>query len=453
MLEFLVEWHDAPGVDHRVLACTWCRLTIQAGGSLASRLYDRRTKGSRDGVYGSAFPLCRWLVENYWFLTSEPYKSAARYGSRDLARSASDRAWVKRHSLLAAREGGALPDLTMYRDGDMVTAHWLKDGGDNTNEHIRFVGEGSVRLRPEVVRGAIARFVEAVLDRVSDLNDDEVLELREDWEEIQGLTEEDRHIFECAARLGVDARFEDELSPEHENLLRTNLPLWGKDVADDLLSSSTIGHFSGDASWIEEARALAGNEATERQSSAKHSPLALKYQKTAHLMGHAYAVDFRNSMDIPNVIRDMENFVRDLGWAETPFKVTNSSPSSVIRGFLGYSEGDAPVLVAPVNSENTVQERFLLARSLYMCSCSGSGKPRLVTDSHTWDQRASRAFAAEILAPAEGLRDKIRSPKASPLDVQHLAEDFGVSTEVIRHQMENYDVAIVGKTPSSDALW
>jgi len=355
--------------------------------------------------------------------------------------------------LLAAREGGALPDLTLYRDGDRVTARWLKDGGDNANEHIRFVEEGSVRLPPEDVRGAITRFVKAVLDRVSGLSDDEVLQLREDWEEIQGLTEEDRRIFEWGARLGVDARFEDELSPEHEDLLRANLPRWGKDIADDLLSSSTIKHFGADASWIEEARALAGNDVVERRSSAKRSLPALAPKGKAHLMGHAHAVDFRKSMDIPNVITDMEDFVRDLGWAESPFKVAKSSPSSLIRGFLGYSKGDAPVLVAHGDSEDTPTGRFLLARSLYMRICSESGKPRLVTDSHVWDQRASRAFAAEILAPAEGLRGKVRSGKASLLDVRHLAEDFGVSTEVVRHQLENYNVATVEGTPSSDALW
>ena len=36
MIRFRVEWQDAPGVKDMVLARTWCRLTIEADGRLAS---------------------------------------------------------------------------------------------------------------------------------------------------------------------------------------------------------------------------------------------------------------------------------------------------------------------------------------------------------------------------------------------------------------------------------
>ena len=106
MIEFRIEWQEAAGVRDRVLARTWCRLAIEADGQVVTRAIDSRARSVRDGVYGLAFPLCCWIVENWWFLQHEAYRFRRPCGSRDLARNNHDRAWVRRHSLLAAREGG-----------------------------------------------------------------------------------------------------------------------------------------------------------------------------------------------------------------------------------------------------------------------------------------------------------------------------------------------------------
>ena len=146
MIDFHIEWKDAPGVRDPVLSRTWCALTIRIQGEPVTRVFDRRTKGWRNSVHGSVFPLCNWIVDNLWFLLYEPYRWAVPYGSRDLARNDVDRPWVHRHSLLAAREGGALPDLTFFRDGDAVLLRWLKDGGDASHPFLRFVQEGQAHL-------------------------------------------------------------------------------------------------------------------------------------------------------------------------------------------------------------------------------------------------------------------------------------------------------------------
>src|SRR6266700_401040 len=48
--------------------------------------------------------------------------------------------------------------------------------------------------------------------------------------------------------------------------------------------------------------------------------------------------------------------------------------------------------------------RFLLARALFLSPDATSRKPpRLLTRSNSWAQRASRAFPAELLVPADEL--------------------------------------------------
>ena len=108
MIRFRVEWQDAPGVRDTVLARTWCRLAIEAGGRLVTECLDDRSRSLRGGIYGSVFPLSQWIVENWWFLLNESYRFLAAYGSRDLARTSGDGAWIQRHRM---RSRSSLPVL------------------------------------------------------------------------------------------------------------------------------------------------------------------------------------------------------------------------------------------------------------------------------------------------------------------------------------------------------
>ena len=53
------------------------------------------------------------------------------------------------------------------------------------------------------------------------------------------------------------------------------------------------------------------------------------------------------------------------------------------------------------------------------------------------EQRASRAFAAEFLAPAAGLSWHI-GERVSHSEVDHLAEHYEVGPSVIVHQIQNH---------------
>jgi Zn-dependent peptidase ImmA (M78 family) len=63
----------------------------------------------------------------------------------------------------------------------------------------------------------------------------------------------------------------------------------------------------------------------------------------------------------------------------------------------------------------------------------------LITKSYTDLQKVGRAFAAELLAPAEGIRNKLPLPPSEAVqeDLGFVAEHFGVSPILIEHQLEN----------------
>ena len=68
----------------------------------------------------------------------------------------------------------------------------------------------------------------------------------------------------------------------------------------------------------------------------------------------------------------------------------------------------------------------------------------MILSSLATDRQArSRAFAAELLAPAESLRRRLGSTLVEPEQVDELGHEYGVSTEVIRRQIENHGLATV----------
>ena len=450
MIDFDVDWQEAPGVTDAVLARTWCRLTIRVNGQPVTRVMDRRTNGWRNGVFGSAFPLCCWIVDNFWFLLFEPYRWSKPYGSRDLARDYEARLWVQRHSLLAAREGGALPDLSLYADGDAVVARWLRDGGDAPHPFLRFVRDGFARLEPESVQEGIGRFVELVLDRVADLDHPDVGHLREDWVEFRNLTTEDRELCTWSARLGRNSYYQDDLSGALASLLRSEIPDMGDGLARDLLEASTADGVAQDIEWITRAHAIAQRATCGRSKAGLSGPWPVTKEQTAHQTGYGHAASIRDGIGIPCApLHDLSGIMRRVGWADTPIMTTRDAPaSSLVDAVLDYGRDGAPV-VASHRDERPSSERFLLARSLFMWNQSNAGQRRLVTESHTWDQRASRAFAAELLAPAEALSARIGSSLVTSAEIEGLAEEFNVGTKVIMHQIDNHAIATLETSRAS----
>ena len=457
MIDFDIGWKEAPGVRDPVLARTWCALTIRVGDQVVTRVSDRRTHGWRNAVYGSVFPMCAWVVDNFWFLLYEPYRWAAPYGSRDLARNAADRPWVHRHSLLAAREGGALPDLTLCRDGAAVLARWLRDGDDTSHPFLRFVQEGFMRLEPEDARRGLARLVETVLTRVADMHEPEVAQLRDDWRDLQQLAPDEESLCIWSARLGVNAHYEDELSDADALRLRSVIDLLEPPLTEDLFDTAAIETINQDVEWIQEAHTMARR--ARRRAAPRLDPLSDtdatfgSNRSSAYAAGYAHARNVRQRAGIAHeALPDLAAFVHRFGWADSPVVATTNEPASDLRAVVDYGKEDVAFVATPPGGTPS-SDRFLLARSLFLQACTEPRTRRLATASHTWGQRASRAFAAELLAPAEALRQRIHDHELSGREVGQLASEFAVDRELIERQVENHALATVNRRRDDLRQW
>ena len=109
------------------------------------------------------------------------------------------------------------------------------------------------------------------------------------------------------------------------------------------------------------------------------------------------------------------------------------SPSRRLQGLVA---ANTPACVTIPKGE--FGKRFLLARSLGDYMGRPQPGPGILSSLLTDRQAQSRAFAAEFLAPAESLRARLGGGFPDEERIDDLGQEFGVSGEVIRRQIENH---------------
>ena len=88
--------------------------------------------------------------------------------------------------------------------------------------------------------------------------------------------------------------------------------------------------------------------------------------------------------------------------------------------------------------------RFHLCRALAEVWMS-PGSDALLTRAYSESQQRNRAFAAEFLAPSSGLRSRVSGSVVDGEDLDGLAVEYGVSSQVVEHQIANHHIARISR--------
>ncbi len=243
--------------------------------------------------------------------------------------------------------------------------------------------------------------------------------------------------------MGLDPYNPGELTDQVVDLLEGPFAALVPTLQVDLAESSTALALPVDLQWVQDALAALGGSV----NGATTSPLFLPDlgDKPAHEVGYERARRFRERFQFPVEIHDLQALIRDrCRWDPEPATVPISDGvGDRINGLIGQDQAGRPHLATPAVGHAPESQRFFLGRALFFWAGPESGTlPRLLTRSSSWAQRASRAFAAELLVPASELRSRVSS-KVSYEQVADLAKQFGVSELVIRHQIENHRIALI----------
>ena len=426
--EVRVEWLDAPDVSTPELAATWARYEVWVDGRCVTQVESDAT--FRRGVYGSLYPLAEWIAANWWFLTKSvrPSATSRRYWTW---LNVQRQRWLRNHNLRGAGNGMAWPDVTLVPEGAMTSITWSADRGSVLGP-VRFMSSGHAYVNAQVMQTGLARVVEITLERLAEAGLYKT-RLAEDWNALGHLDDEETEFCVTAARLGLDPfDVSDQLADEIIQAAE-ELPA---ELADDFFDSVDPARLGQAAKWAHRAARVA-----ERASSRARSDLRTLDAAVADAgsvasapervweTGYQMARSVRRRLDLQDLtLFDPSPWIALGAVAEDSAGIQGVAATKNHR--LGLVLGD-PLM-------STSSRRFAQATALgHTLARPGQGT-FLLSAAHRDDGQVARAFAAELLAPAAGIRQFLdRLGSQDDLALESTARHFRVSPILIRHQYDN----------------
>lgn len=405
-LRFKWEWEPAPDVRLSELAATWCRLSIDLGNTPVT-LVERRdgSGGPRHGLDVPAYPLAEFLAINWWRL------SASSHPPTDLG--------VR---FIEAGAGFAWPDLTLRSDRGLM---WVTlRQRDKAPQHVRFLTQAETVLEASAALKAVADLIDDTVRRLDDRGVKGTL-LQEEWATIQQADQEERDYCLVAAAWGQDPY--DTASDVERLLLDAGAAVGDAALLADLARAVPPERIADSTAWLLEA-------------SRSLDPQAINLPVLGSLdwssMGGV--APWRIGYERARRLRLL------LGWPPTEpapldalIKVRQTqSPAPInIDGLIG-ADGPSSLAVVVGASATTTAKRFAAARAMGRFSLAPLPNRSLLTRAAQYTERAERAFAAELLAPANGIA-QILAGDFSDDALERAAEHFSVNTILVQHQVEN----------------
>lgn len=426
--KFDFEWLDPGPTGPAELEATRALFAMFADDVCLTRFYRSRSESVRSRLVLPLYPLAEWFASNWWHLF---------YGTYRPGRS-TNTSYDRRHCIRYAREGYALPDVCIRPTGDAVLIQWAEASLDHYG--VQFITEASARpvARAEFEREA-TRLVEAVLGRLEQ-HDVVGTFLQDEWTAICSLETEEEEFCKAAARLGLDPF---NVSDNHKHLIEEAAEVLPKDLHDSFFAAAAAGDLQKQARAASSALRLFENEPLQahRLVSLRHDLPSYTPQPLPWDEGYSYARMLRRALDCETrtfaTTAELLNAFSDPGdTLEDALKPFESQ--GLFDAFVAVQADETPGFA--VDEGRDESKRFALCRGVFEYFNAKNGTPLLVTREHTERQQRNRSFAAEFLAPATLLRAAVSGPIVDADEVEELAETFGVSSYVVRHQLENHDV-------------
>lgn len=427
------DWLSAEGVQGPELNATWARLTIRVDDTAVTKVLDEKAHTTRDDIYLPLYPLAEWLATHWWLLFHEvetPWKLG-------------DRAFAMRHSLRDAREGYALPPLTILPQGDTVRLVWEQE--PLPTHKVEFLTRGQGDVPTSVFRVALSEFIEAVVRRLRELRIEGTL-LEEEWEAIGSVDPEEKEFCSVAAALGLDPYALDDDQRQEIATIAERIPvsLW-----PEFFPLAHAGHLKAESKVVldslETGKANPANlRALKDLRSEVHASAAVRRPGPPWTTGYAVAREIRKNLSLDSQpLRSFDELSTAL--RTDPAELTRAihqapTPTRLFDALVGLNDTTgSPGFV--ISSRREESRRFHLCRGLFEYLTVPTLEGALVTEARSDRQARSRAFAAEFLAPADGLQGRISGRSVTRDEVDDLASEFGVSPWVIAHQLENHEIA------------
>lgn len=435
------EWVSVPDEGDLLECRTMARLAWKVGDGqhALTRVHDRSAQATRDGIYLPRYPLARWFVDNWWSLLYEPWSFRETIPGPGVTRSPEVQAWMRRHCMRTATAGYASPYACIFSQGDEIAIAGRGDPHDRyVHTPVELTETFDARGDREALRSSLAGFIQGVVTRIEGFPDTRATALQADWSALCATSPAEAEFCRAAGRLGLDPYDTTTWPPGLADWLERTAPgQLDEDLMADLLEAPgpASDKVKQHAAIVRVIAALGLGAATDPTTRSIASV-------AAHEDGYALANMLRGHLSLAadQPLEDVREAASKVVGRALVIDNDAALPDGRVLAVAGWDRQRGTPVVATRRSTSRASTRFLAGRGLYLTLCETTRGPRLVTDARTWLQRASRAFAAELLAPRAGVRQRYREAEA-----QHgcdaaevlVATHYAVSEHTIRHQLED----------------
>lgn len=431
-LRFQIEWLEADGVAGPEFQATWCRLQVLLNGNDLFRLYDEKTGSVRNGLYIPAYVFAEWLADRYHFLLQEYPRSTVR-----------EPEYSYRHDLLYNREGYLLPELNIY-PSDQRTITIDVSPVSYEYERKKFLAEEHHICDRSSFEAGVRRFINAVTERLEDCGIGETY-LSRRWQELTDSDPEERLFIEVTSALGKHfAELTEDEVREFLDVSRDVPEEIIREFAPHLTFTEYLQQFGLLSRLTLEMQSSAGRELRLQEirsellvtAQRSHIPWVYGYTlaRTLRTMLKAQARTFESVEDIHHLI-GLESSLLSLS---PTFSDVHSALNAVI-----VSPTKDRVNLALRENVRATSRIFSYCRALGEYFTMGEKKVSVVSSKESWGQQRNRAFAAEFLVPVQLLQERIAESSVHAEQIDALAEEFHVSSRLIRHQLGNQTSIVV----------
>jgi hypothetical protein len=426
-----VEWLDAPGVVTPELAATWARYEMWAGDRCITQV-ESADGTFRRSVYGALYPFAYWIASNWWLLTSHVRPSAVetRYWNW---RNVRQYLWLRQHNLRGAGDGMPWPDLTIVPEGAVARLAWFSDA-DRHLAPVRFASAGYDTIPTDDFRESLAKIVNIVLEKLAESGLPKT-PLAEEWSEIGRLDHEEREFCRTAARIGLDPFSVDDQTTNTIINVAEQLP---GDVLDDFFDSADVTTLASAARWAHNALGVADDAARDAHQSLREAYQAVRgLPEMANIadggrpwsVGYAMAQKLRNKLGLSST--DQFDIAPWVGMGDV------KASSHGIYGCASVRDDRCGVVLG-ASGLGPATTRFGQARALGRALAREGQHWFILSRARSHDEKVARAFAAELLAPADGIRIVLDNAReGDDIALETAALQFQVSPLLVRHQYDN----------------
>ena len=415
------EWVDSGPSPDKLARATMAALRVDTDAETVTATVDRRSRIYSNEIIVPLFSVAEWLVTNWWHLW---YEVADTNGPTPEFES--------RHNLAFVGDGFVLPRLTIT-PASSTRMHLAWTRYKPRYARIEFLDDGYQHVEREELEAECRGLIEAVLERLhADPATSAAAEhLGRAWSAVNNLGDDEVEFSRAAALFGVDP------FDVRDDVADAIVAFWERtnpSVREDALALADGAELSSIADWLGDVmRTVKGKRHGSDWSSIRGELPPPAPGVEPWVRGYDLARSTRGRVGGNGGPVDL----RRTGPLAVPCRQTQP-PSTRIHGLVA---ADTPACAtAPRGDWGT---RFLQARALGDFLGRTTPGPGLLSSLATDRQAQSRAFAAEFLAPAASLRDRITAKRVPSEQIDDLGREFRVSTELIRRQIQNHDLAAI----------